>query len=362
MLMACLEESRRLYNEMLEQARDHKARTGMFLFKHSLASRFKGRGGNHVPASTVQALADRLDKALKRCILRKNVGARAGFPRFETPNRWHSIHLRQYGKGRDVRLEKNRLLLPARLLGRSTKVKRHRPLQGIPKTAFLKLRADGKWYVLIVCDLGDSPPRCTNKPTIGIDMGLKVFLTDSSGGTVANPRYYRKSEKKLRKSQRKMCRGKKGSNRRKKAARAVAKVHLKVARQRKDFLHQVTKRYAERYGTIVVEDLNVAGMRRGRTLAKSIGDASWSKFVTFLEYKAESAGALVVKVPPRFTTQACSRCGELVPKPLSVRTHDCASCGYVDDRDVNAAKNILKAGMRPSERKVKGRLELAPRS
>lgn len=361
LLKACLEESRRLYNEMLDQVKDHKTETGVFLSKYSLAARFKGRGGAHVPASTVQTLADRLDKALRRCLLRKKLGEKAGFPRFKAPNRWHSIHLRQYGKGRDIRLEKDRLLLPAKL-GKIIKVKRHRPLEGIPKTAFLKLRADGKWYVLIVCDLGDGPRLRANKTAIGLDLGLKVFLADSSGRTVANPRHYRKVEKKLRRAQRKMCRRKKGSNRRKKAARAVAKVHLEVARQRKDFLHKVAKDYAGSYGTIVVEDLNVAGLRRGRTLAKSINDASWSKFVDLLEYKAESAGARVVKVPPRFTTQACSECGEVVPKSLSVRTHTCAYCGYVDDRDVNAARNILKAGMRPSERKVKGCLELAPRS
>jgi len=99
----------------------------------------------------------------------------------------------------------------------------------------------------------------------------------------------------------------------------------------------------DRYGTIVVEDLNVAGMVKNRHLAKAIHDAGWSKFVKILEGKAEEAGSRVIKVPTRFTTQRCSKCGHLVPKPLSVETHRCAFCGYTENRDVNAAKNILLA-------------------
>jgi putative transposase len=174
LLMACLAESRCLYNEMLEQVKDFHAETGKFLFKYSLTARFKGRGDN-VPATTVQTLADRLDKALRRYIARKETGEHAGFPRFKATNRWHSIHLRQYSKSRDVWLEENRLRVPGKL-GKSIKIKLHRPLEGIPKTAYLKLRADGKWYVLIACDLGDAPPVCMDRPAVGVDVGLKVFL------------------------------------------------------------------------------------------------------------------------------------------------------------------------------------------
>lgn len=372
LLMKCLIESRHLYNEMLEQVKDHYARTGKFLFKYSLMARFKGRGGEHVPASTVQTLADRLDKALKRFIAHKELGKTVGFPRFKGANRWHSIRLRQYGKNRDVRLSGGRLKVASKL-GKSIKVKQHRPLEGVPKTAYLKLRADGKWYVLIACELEDTPPIHQDKPDIGLDVGLKTFLADSEGNTIANPRHLLKSQKKLRRAQRKLSRRKKGSHRRKKAARAVAKAHLKVTRQRKDFLHKVAKGYAEHYGRIVVEELNVAGMVKNHTLAKSIHDAGWIKFVKILEHKAEEAGAQVIKVPAGHTTQTCSECGNVAPKSLSVRRHICTSCGYKEDRDVNAAKNIKSrgisrislstmAGMPPSELKVKGCLELAPRS
>lgn len=342
--MKCLIESRHLYNEMLEQVKDHYAQTGKLLFKYSLTARFRGRGGEHVPASTVQTLADRLDKALKRFIARKELGQATGFPRFKGANRWHSIRLRQYGKGRDVYLSEGRLKVPGKL-GKSIKVKQHRPLIGAPKTAHLKLRADGKWYVLIVCELEDVSPVRQGKPAIGLDVGLKVFLADSEGNTTANPRCLQKSQKKLRRAQRKLSRRKKGSRRRKKAARAVARTHLKVARQRKDFLRKVAKNYAENYGAIVVEELNVAGMVKNHTLARSIHDAGWVKFVQILEHKAEEAGARVIKVPAHHTTQRCSECGDITPKPLSVRRHVCVSCGYEEDRDVNAAKNIKLRGI-----------------
>jgi putative transposase len=321
--------------------------------------RFKARGGERVPATTVQTLADRLDKALRRFVVRKKCKQRVGFPRFKNPNRWHSITLRQWGK--DVRFEEGRLRVPKKL-EKSIKIKQHRPLEGEPKITSLKLRADGKWYAMIVCDLGNAPPQRADGTAVSLDVGIKVFVADSEGNMVKNLRYYRRSQKKLRSVQRKVCRRKKGSKRRKKAAKAVAKVHLKIARQRKDFLHKTARRYAEAYGTIVVEDLNVAGMVKNRHLAESIADASWTKFVNILEQKAESAGARVIKVPAHFTTQQCGECRELVPKSLSVRTHICPYCGHTEDRDVNAARNILRAWTGPSELNVTGCRERAPRS
>jgi putative transposase len=346
--MACLAESRRLYNEMIEQVQSHYAATGEFLFKYALCARFKVRGGEPVPACTLQALADRLDKALRRFLERRSQGKPAGFPRFKSPNRWHTIQLRQWSK--DVYLREGRLKVPAKL-GKSIKLKQDRPLEGEPKTAHLKLRADGHWYVLVVCDVGEAPPTRTGGAAVGLDVGLKKFLADSVGNTVENPRYYRRSRKKLRRVQRRTCRRQKGSKRRKKAAR-----------QRKDFLHKVARKYTENYATIFVEGLNVAGMVKNHHLASSIHDAGWSKFIEILEHKAESAGARVVKVSARFTTQECNRCHELVPKPLSVRIHLCPQCGYAEDRDVNAAKNNLVARTGPSERNVTGCCERAPRS
>lgn len=353
-LMTCLMESRAIYNEMLEALKAQYETDGMFPTKYDLTARFKGRGGEVVPATTVQTLADRLSKALKRYLQMKDVGMSVGFPRFKTPNRWHSMQLRQYAPHRDVWLDEDgkHLHVPAKL-GRLLKVKVHRPLVGTPATAHLVLRADNHWYALIVCEtvphdvFGDVHPEQTEceHPAIGLDVGLKVFLADSEGGMVANPRHYRRGQKRLAHGQRAVCRRMKGSHRRRKANREVAYKHLKVTRQRRDCHFKTAKHYAERYSRICVEDLNICGMVRNHHLATSIHDASWSAFLDILTDKAERAGHVVVRVPVRFTTQKCHRCGAYVQKGLSVRTHICPSCGLVEDRDVNAAKNILQTGL-----------------
>jgi putative transposase len=357
-LMACLVESRAIYNEMLTALKAQYETDTTFPTKYDLTARFKGRGGDKVPATTVQTLADRLSKALKRYLSLKERAMPAGFPRFKTPNRWHSIQLRQYAPSRDVWLNEDgkHLHVPAKL-GRLLKIKVHRPLEGMPVTAHLVLRADAHWYALIVCEtptqdtfskaqLGQDT-KCAH-PAIGLDVGLKVFLADSEGGTVENPRHYRRGQKRLAHAQRTLCRRTKGRRRRRKTARLVARTHLKIARARRDFHFKTAKHYAERYRRICVEDLNICGMVRNHHLAKSIHDASWSAFLDILTDKAARAGHEVVRVPARFTTQNCRRCGAYVHKSLSVRTHVCPSCGLIEDRDVNAARNILQAGAPPS--------------
>src|SRR5712692_4272006 len=349
-LVQCLQESRHLYNEMLEVVKAHYEDKGTFPGKYDLTARFKGRGGEHVPATTVQCLADRLSKALKRFLARKELALKGDFPRFKKGNQWPSIHLRQYGKDVYLHEDQKHLIIPAKMW-KSIKIKLHRPIEGPPKTVHLVLRVDGQWYALIVCETipqTDHLPSACEHPDIGIDVGLKSFLTDSQGKTVDNPRFYRTSQRTLRRKQRQLCRRKKGSHRRRKAAKNVAQSHLKINRQRRDHHFKTAKPYAEGYQRIAVEDLQITNMVKNHHLAKSITDASWSAFLDILEAKAENAGHQVIRVNPRFTTQACSKCGELIQKSLSVRTHICTSCGYVADRDVNAAKNILsKAGARP---------------
>jgi putative transposase len=218
LLMQCLIESRHMYNKMLETVKIQYEQTGTFPTKYDLTALFKGHGAEHVPATTMQMLADRLSKALKRFLACKRLDMKCGFPRFKQPNRWHSIQMRQYACWRDVWLDEDNkhLHVPAKL-GKSIKIKMHRPLEGTPKTAHLVLRADRHWYALIVCETTPqtehSPSSCEH-PDIGIDVGLKSFLTDSEGNTVNNPRYYRKSQARLRRKQRMICRRKKGSRRR----------------------------------------------------------------------------------------------------------------------------------------------------
>jgi putative transposase len=344
LLMQCLIESRHVYNEMLSTLKAQYEQDGTFPTEYDLNKQFAGRR-EHVPASTVQMLSDRLSRALKRFLGAREVGIPdVGFPRFKKPNRWHAIQLRQHKIDFSLAADGKHLSIPKKL-GGSIKIKLHRPTQGTPKTAHLVLRADGHWYALIVCETEPqqehSPSTCEH-PDIGIDVCLKSFLTDSEGHTVESPRYYRKSQATLRRKQRQMCRRKKGSSRYKKVARNTAKTHLKIKRQRRDFHYKVAKHYTEQYHHLAVENLTIDGMVKNHHLAKSIMDASWGAFLDILTAKAESAGHEVIRVNPRYTSQQCSRCGEMVHKSLSVRTHICPSCGYVEDRDVNAAKNILK--------------------
>lgn len=295
-LMACLIESRAIYNEMLDALKAQYEETGTFPTKYDLTARFKGRGGSLVPATTVQMVADRLSKALKRYLQMKAVGLPCGFPRFKSANRWHTIQLRQYATSRDVWLDEDgkHLHVPAKL-GKLLKMKMHRPLEGTPVTVHLVLRADGHWYALIVCETAPQdafgaahPSQVTcEHPAIGLDMGLKVFLADSEGGIVENPRHYRTGQKRLAVAQRISDRRTKGSHRQRKAKREVAKQHLKIRRQRRDHHFKTAKHYAERHSCICVEDLNITGMVRNRHLAKSIHDASWSAFLDILEDKAE---------------------------------------------------------------------------
>ncbi len=306
-LMACLAESRVIYNGMLETVKAQYEQEEAFPSKYELEAVFKGQGV-YVPATTVQMLADRLSKALKRFLAaKKNDLPGVGFPRFKKPNRWHSIQLRQYGKDCYLHEDQKHLIVPAKI-GKSLKIKMHRPIEGTPKTVHLVVRADDHWYALIVCQTEPgsqhAPTECTH-PDIGIDVGLKAFLTDSEGNTIENPRFYRTSQRTLRRKQRQMCRRKKGSHRRRKAAKNTAKTHLKINRQRRDHHFKTAKPYAIGYQRIVVEDLHITNMLKNHHVSKSILDAGWGAFLAILSAKAANAGHCMIRVNPRFTSQKC---------------------------------------------------------
>lgn len=173
-----------------------------------------------------------------------------------------------------------------------------------------------------------------------IDMGLKSFLTKADGTEIAIPQYYRKAQKALRKVQKAVSRKKKGSNNRHKAIEKLGKAHKRVADTRKDFHFKTAKALLDEHALVAYEKLNIKGLARTR-MAKSIHDAGWGQFLSILSTKAENAGLLTVAVNPRNTSQNCSNCGCKVPKKLKDRVHSCPHCGYVTDRDVNAAINIL---------------------
>jgi putative transposase len=205
-------------------------------------------------------------------------------------------------------------------------------------------RADG-YYAQFCVDVERREPPEPSKTTIGLDVGLNHFYTDSNGQVVENPRYLRKSERQLKKLQRQVSKRKKGSANRKKAIKRLAKKHLQVSRQRKDFAIKTARCVVRSNDLIAYEDLQVRNMIKNHKLAKSISDASWSMFRDWVEYFGKVFGKVTVAVPPQYTSQNCSNCGKQVVKTLSQRTHHCGHCGTVLDRDHNAALNILAIGL-----------------
>jgi putative transposase len=175
---------------------------------------------------------------------------------------------------------------------------------------------------------------------------LTHFYTDSHGQTVENPRHLRKSETALKRLSRKLSRTKKSSQNRVKARNRLSRKHLKVSRQRKDFAVKLARCVIQSNDLVAYEDLQVRNLVRNRKLAKSINDAAWSAFRDWLEYFGKVFRVVTVAVPPHYTSQNCSNCGEVVKKSLSQRTHKCHHCGLVLDRDWNAAINILESAIR----------------
>ncbi|NER20566.1 MAG: IS200/IS605 family element transposase accessory protein TnpB [Symploca sp. SIO1B1] len=206
-------------------------------------------------------------------------------------------------------------------------------------------RADG-YYVQFCLDVERIEKREPTGKTIGLDVGLNHFYTDSDGQTIENPRHLRKSEKALKRLSKRLSRTQKGSKNRGFARNRLSRKHLKVSRQRKDFAVKLARCVVQSNDLVAYEDLQVRNLVRNRKLAKSISDAAWSAFRNWLEYFGKVFGVVTVAVPPHYTSANCSNCGEIIKKSLSQRTHRCHHCGFVLDRDWNAAINILELGLR----------------
>src|ERR687885_475121 len=206
-------------------------------------------------------------------------------------------------------------------------------------------RADG-YYVQFCLDVERIENREPTSKNIGLDVGLTHFYTDSDGQTIENPRHLRQSQKALKRLGRQLSRTQKGSNNRAKARNRLSRKHLKVSRQRKDFAVKKALCVVQSNDLVAYEDLMVRNMVRNRKLSKSISDAAWSNFRNWLEYFGKVFGVVTVAVPPHYTSQNCSNCGSCVSKSLSQRTHRCQHCGFVLDRDWNAARHILELALR----------------
>jgi putative transposase len=210
------------------------------------------------------------------------------------------------------------------------------------------VRKADMYFVQFCIDVDRKEPAELSGKMLGLDMGLASFYTDSDGQKIDCPKFLRKAEKQLKREQRRLSRKKKGSKNRVKARVKVSRRHLKVQRQRKDFAVKLARCVVKSSDLVALEDLQVRNLVKNRHLAKSIHDAAWSQFANWLCYFGSVFGKPVVKVPPAYTSQDCSSCGNRVKKSFSERTHVCP-CGCILDRDENAAKNILRLGLEHNE-------------
>lgn len=301
-----------------------------------------------LPFDAAEVCLKRLHLAFEAFFRRMKAGQAPGYPRFRARARFDSMTFRGCG----WKLEGNRLTLQG--IG-TLKLFLSRPIDGRVKTVTLRRDRCGDWHVTFACDDVPTRPLPATGESIGVDVGLASFLTTNDGQHIANPRHLAIREAAMKRAQRIISKRIKGGVNRRKAVRLLAKRHRTVERARRDFHFKTARALVARYDLIAVEDLNVAGLARGR-LAKGIHDAGWDGFLHALSVKAEEAGRILVKVDPRGTSQCCSGCGAEVRKALSVRVHDCPHCGLVLDRDENAARNILQkaraapTGSRPGQK------------
>lgn len=347
-LAAICEAQRILYNAALEERIDCYRKTGegrtyVDQTKALTVCRRDLPEMAALPVALQRWTLKRLDDAFAGFFRRvKARNGRAGFPRFRGKGWWGSFGFAEFT---GIRFDGRRLRFKGMPSG--IKLHLHRRLPDGADIRSFVFRSDGRgWHVCLQISV-EAPKKRTVSwdRMVGVDLGLKVFAYCSDNIIIPNPRIARRADKEMRRRQRALARCKRSSNRRDKVKERVARLHRKIANTRTTWLHQQSAALTKRADFIVVEDLNVSNMVRHPTMARSISDASWSKFLNFLEYKAERAGTHLIRIDPRNTSKKCSDCGELVPKSIAVRSHSCPHCGLVIDRDWNAAKNILRAGL-----------------
>ncbi len=291
-----------------------------------------------------QASADRAWVAIARFYdnCKQHKPGKKGYPQFQHDNR--SVEYKTTGwklepDGKHIRFTDGCGIGRLRLVGNRQQQIATFPIKQIKRVRIVH-RADG-YYVQFSVAAERKVEHIPTGKQVSIDVGLLSFYTDSEGNTIDNPRHYRKAEKKLKRLHRQVSRKQKKSANRKKARKALAKGYLKVQRQREDFARKQANALISSSDLIAYEDLQIRNMVKNHHLAKSIHDAGWGTFLSWVKAYGVMHHVPIIAVAPQFTSQACSACGTMVKKSLSVRTHLCTSCGVVLDRDHNAALNIL---------------------
>jgi putative transposase len=304
-------------------------------------------------SQVLQAVLQRLDKAYQRFFRQKK-----GFPKYKKRGQWNSITYPQFN---DKPID-GYINVPK--LGK-IKLVYHR---SIPEEANVKtltiVYEGGKWFACFSLELPDRvEPKLKQTQVVGVDLGLNSFIFTSDGVSTLAPRYLRSASEKIQRLQRKLSTLEKKTTKYYKVLKALSKTHYRLKCKRQSFFYEQAHDLFEKNEIVVLEDLDIENMtkrpdpileegkylpngaNRKAGLNAAIYDAGWGLFVRILKNTAVKLGKQVVMVPPEYTTQECSQCGELVKKKLSTRTHSCPHCGYLANRDYNAAKNILRLGL-----------------
>ncbi len=337
-----------LYNAALQQRREawDKQRISLTLYdqcKELTQLRADDEDYRNIPAQMTRSTSlHRLDKAFKGFFQRCKKGAKPGFPRFKSRDRFDTLVFttqswRINGKRLIVNVGSDPIVLHMR-----------NAIHRDGKIAGLRLvRSADRWWAHFLVDVGLAPAVQESRNGVGIDVGVRTFATLSDGVQIDHPHFLQRSMVQVQEAARVVSRKKHGSNNRSKAKRVLARVHEKVANRRRNFIHQTVAGLVKTYDGFAVEQLDVQQLasteerNTSRSLRRGIMDAGWTLFGAHLAGKAEEAGLPVVRVNPRGTSQRCSGCGSFARKALRDRTHYCAACGLVLDRDENAARNIL---------------------
>ena len=344
-LITALDTCRWLYNNLLEALTTARENSISLQMQDTQARIVTLKGENPalkgVYSKVLQMVNYTLWSNIAALAQTKKNGRKIGKLRFKSAFRYRTLNYNQSG----FKIDREQSTIMFSKIG-AIPFNMHRPYTGTVKGVLIT-RSGDRWYVIVQAEQEVSEPKKDGR-SVGIDVGLNSFAVDSDGAVIENPRFYEQTRDKLRKLQQSVARKKRFSKNWTKAKSKLEKVYDQITNQKKDFLHKLSRRYVDTYATICVEDLNIKGLKeKGNStgLHRSIHDASWGRFYSYLSYKAESAGTNLIKVDPRNTSQMCSNCGSIVKKTLSERVHRCPYCGFVAERDYNAAVNIHRVGM-----------------